>query len=36
MHAIGVTWGGIHTRERMAAAGPDAVVDTADELYAVL
>jgi pyrophosphatase PpaX len=36
VHAVGVTWGGIHTRERMEAEGPDAVVDTADELYAVL
>jgi HAD superfamily hydrolase (TIGR01549 family) len=36
VHAIGVTWGGIHTRERMEAEGPDAVVDTADELYGVL
>ncbi len=36
VHAIGVTWGGIHTRERMEAEGPDAVVDTADELYAAL
>ncbi len=36
VHAIGVTWGGIHTRERMEAEGPDAVVDTTDELYAVL
>jgi pyrophosphatase PpaX len=36
VHAIGVTWGGIHTRERMEAEGPDAVVDTADELYALL
>ena len=36
VHAIGVTWGGIHPRERMEAEGPDAVVDTADELYAVL
>jgi pyrophosphatase PpaX len=36
VHAIGVTWGGIHTRERMEAEGPEAVVDTADELYAVL
>jgi pyrophosphatase PpaX len=36
VHAIGVTWGGIHARERMEAEGPDAVVDTADELYAVL
>jgi pyrophosphatase PpaX len=36
VHAIGVTWGGIHTRDRMEAEGPDAVVDTADELYAVI
>jgi phosphoglycolate phosphatase-like HAD superfamily hydrolase len=36
VHAIGVTWGGIHARERMDAEGPDAVVDTAEELYAVL
>ena len=36
MYAIGVTWGGIHTRERMESEGPDAVVDTAEELYAVL
>jgi pyrophosphatase PpaX len=36
VHAIGVTWGGIHTRELMEAEGPDAVVDTAEELYDVL
>jgi pyrophosphatase PpaX len=36
VHAIGVTWGGIHTRERMEEEGPDAVVDTAEELYAAL
>ena len=36
VHAIGVTWGGIHTRERMESEGPDAVVDTAEELYAAL
>lgn len=36
VHAIGVTWGGIHARGRMEAEGPDAVVDTVDELYAVL
>ena len=36
VHAIGVTWGGIHTRERMEAEGPDAVVDTAEELYALV
>jgi pyrophosphatase PpaX len=36
VHAIGVTWGGIHTRELMEAEGPDAVVDSPAELYAVL
>ena len=36
VHAVGVTWGGIHTRERMESEGPDAVVDTADELYTAL
>lgn len=36
VHAIGVTWGGIHTRERMEEEGPDAVVDTSEELYDVL
>ena len=36
VHAIGVTGGGIHTRERMEAEGPDAVVDTAEELRAAL
>jgi pyrophosphatase PpaX len=36
VHAIGVTWGGIHTREQMESEGPDAVVDTAAELRAVL
>jgi len=36
VHAIGVTWGGIHTRERMEAEGPDTVVDTAAELYGAL
>ncbi len=36
VHAVGVTWGGIHTRERMETEGPDAVVDTVEELYAVL
>jgi len=36
VHAVGVTWGGIHTRERMEGEGPDAVVDTAEELYAAL
>ena len=36
VHAIGVTWGGIHARERMEAEKPDAVVDTPEELYRVL
>ena len=36
LYAIGVTWGGIHARERMEAEGPDAVVDTPQELYDVL
>jgi pyrophosphatase PpaX len=34
MHAVGVTWGGIHEREALAHA--DAVVDTPEELLAVL
>ena len=36
MHAVAVTWGRIHPRERLQAEGPDAVVDTAEELLAVL
>ena len=36
VYAIGVTWGGIHSRERMEAEGPDAVVGTPEELGAVL
>ena len=32
VHAIGVTWGGIHTRERMEAEEPDAVVDTSEKV----
>ncbi|HVM57228.1 MAG TPA: HAD-IA family hydrolase [Gaiellaceae bacterium] len=36
MHAIGVTWGRIHGRERLEAEEPDAIVDTAEELLAVL
>jgi len=36
VHAVGVTWGGIHSRERMEAERPDAVVDTAEELDAAL
>jgi pyrophosphatase PpaX len=36
VHAVGVTWGGIHGRERLEAEEPDAVVDTAAELLHVL
>jgi pyrophosphatase PpaX len=36
MHAVAVTWGGIHPRERLEAEGPDAVVETAEELLAEL
>ena len=36
MHAIAVTWGGIHDTAKLLAEGPDAIVDTAEELYGVL
>lgn len=36
MHAIGVTWGGIHDRERLEPEEPDALVDTPADLYGVL
>jgi len=36
MHAVGVTWGGIHEREKLEREEPDAIVDTAEELYGVL
>ncbi|MBA3347053.1 MAG: HAD-IA family hydrolase [Actinobacteria bacterium] len=36
VHAIAVTWGGIHTRERLEAEAPDAVVNTTEELLAAL
>ncbi|MDX6478840.1 MAG: pyrophosphatase PpaX [Gaiellaceae bacterium] len=36
MHAVAVSWGRIHNRERLEAEEPDALVDTAEELYAVL
>jgi pyrophosphatase PpaX len=36
MHAVAVTWGGIHTREWLEREGPDAIVDTPDELHQVL
>jgi hypothetical protein len=31
-----VTWGGIHERATLEAERPDAIVDTAQELYGVL
>jgi pyrophosphatase PpaX len=34
--SVAVTWGGIHARERLDAEEPDALVDTAEELYGVL
>ena len=34
--AIAVTWGGIHSRERLEREQPDAIVESADELYDVL
>ncbi len=36
MHAVAVTWGGIHGRERLEAEEPDAIVDAAEELLDVL
>ena len=36
MHAIAVTWGGIHDRERLVPECPDTLVDTPQELYGVL
>jgi pyrophosphatase PpaX len=32
VHAVAVGWGGIHTREKLEAAQPDAFVETAEEL----
>jgi pyrophosphatase PpaX len=34
--AVGVTWGGIHRRDRLAAEEPDAIVDTVEELLGVV
>src|SRR5215210_1928994 len=34
--SVGVTWGGIHTRERLEDESPDALVDTPAELHGVL
>ncbi len=36
VHAVAVTWGGIHSDERLAAESPDAIVHTAEELLAAL
>ena len=36
LFSIGVTWGGIHARERLEAEEPDALVDTPEELLGVL
>jgi pyrophosphatase PpaX len=36
MHAVAVTWGGIHTRELLEREAPDALVKTPEELHDVL
>jgi pyrophosphatase PpaX len=36
LFAVGVTWGRIHERAALAAAGADAIVDTGEELLAAL
>jgi pyrophosphatase PpaX len=36
MHAIAVTWGGIHDRDSLEAEQPDAIVDSAEALLGVL
>ncbi|MFL5965696.1 MAG: HAD family hydrolase [Gaiellaceae bacterium] len=36
MHAVAVTWGGIHARELLEREAPDAIVDNATELLDVL
>ena len=36
MYGVAVTWGGIHTRERLEREKPDAIVDNAEELLGVL
>lgn len=36
LRSIAVTWGGIHSEERLQAAGPDAIVTTPAELLAAL
>jgi len=36
MHAVAVTWGGIHDRAKLEAEAPDAIVDRAEELLGVV
>jgi len=36
MHAVAVTWGRIHDRERLVSEEPDAIVDSAEDLLGVL
>ncbi|HZC30649.1 MAG TPA: HAD-IA family hydrolase [Gaiellaceae bacterium] len=36
MHAVAVTWGGIHDRAKLEEAEPDAIVDSAEELLECL
>ena len=36
MHAVAVTWGGIHDRAKLEAEKPDVIVDSAEDLYGVL
>ncbi len=36
MHAVAVTWGGIHDRDRLVQEEPDAIVDAAEELLGVV
>jgi pyrophosphatase PpaX len=36
LYSVGVSWGGIHGRERLEAEKPDALVDTTEELLGVL
>src|SRR5215470_14779392 len=36
MFAVAVTWGRIHDRDRLEAERPDAIIDTAEELLAIL
>jgi pyrophosphatase PpaX len=36
LYSVGVSWGGIHGRERLEAEEPDALVDTTEELLGVL